>query len=572
MQALFRSGVLFSLLAAAGCQTILGIGDVQLGPDGGGGGGDIDARPPAPDAEPALPDASQPSFTFAILTPTVTVPLDGTNVIDVEIVRRGGFDGEVTVMPASPPTGLVAQTIRIPAGETRAELPVGAVAPLVLGDTISFGLVANGTGVAEQSAMVNDAQVTGRPGTLDLGFGELATGYAAISFGNDDGGAFYDLEITGDNKILALGWTVGGLGALRIALTRLLPNGAIDPNFGGGNLVRTDFESGSSGEGAQAYAVGRQVDGRIISIGWHRAPNFPPDVGLIRFGVNGAVGDLEFGNHKPGKSRIDLGGDEEIYAGDVLANSQILAAGVRDGRLVVTRATTTGELDTSFASPFGYQTLAVGTASRANALVVDRQDRIVVAGFVDVNGQRDMVVVRYLADGTPDASFGNGGVVVAGDATTSETAAAVAIRPDGRILVAGQSNVNGDVDVQLRQFLPDGAPDPDFGTDGVSTPRLSTRAEETADMALLPDGRALIVGNLAAGGGNTAEPVVLRYRRDGTLDPYFDDDGVLSLYIGEQGVLQAVELHPGSQVVISGGNEGGTPGPGTFGIVVRMWM
>jgi uncharacterized delta-60 repeat protein len=558
LPAIWRA-LLSCLLLTSGCQSILGIEDLRGRPDAG----------TTPDA--AAPDAGRPAFTFAVLTVNATVPFHGTNLLDIEIQRAGGFDGEVKVAAMSPPTGLMVEPLTIPPGQISAQLAVSAQDPLAQGDTVSFDLVATADGLPERMASVLDAEITGQPGTFDITFGLDATGYSAISFGADDDGAFFDLDVLGNGNVLAFGWGTGGLGARRFALLRLGVDGRPDPGFNGGALVRSDFESGSSGENAQGYAVGRQVDGRIIGIGWHSAAGnqFLPDIGLMRYSAAGAVGDPEFGNYLAGKSRIDLGGNEEVTDGLVLPDSKIVIVGHSNGQLFIARATATGNLDGAFGGGDGYDIPGIGPLSGAEAVAVDEGGRLVVAGFEDFDGNRDMVVLRYTADGQLDMTFGDRGVVRLGSTAAAEHAMAIVARPNGRIVVAGTTNAGGNVDFSVHQLLEDGKPDLDFGAMGVNEQPISPGDDEPADMALLPDGRLVVVGNSKALG-----PVVARYSRAGALDVYFGDggDGVLSPYIGESGSLQAVEVDSKNKVLIAGGNAGGTPGPGTFGIVVRMWM
>jgi uncharacterized delta-60 repeat protein len=331
--------------------------------------------------------------------------------------------------------------------------------------------------------------------------------------------------------------------------------------------VRSDFESGSSGENSQGYAVGRQVDGRIIGIGWHSATSaFPPNIGLMRYSAAGVVGgDVEFGSD--GKSRIDLGGNEQVTDGLVLPDSKILIVGQSSGQLFIARATATGNLDTTFAATRGFATPSLGPQSGAEAVTIDEAGRLLVAGFAEADGNRDMVVLRFTSNGILDTSFGNEGVARLGTPVASEHAVAIAARPNGRIVVAGTTNAGGNVDFTVRQLLDSGAPDLDFGVMGVNEQPISPGDDVATDMVLLSDGRIVVVGNSSERG-----PVVARYSRAGALDPYFGEGGILAPYIGESGALQTVEVYLRNKVLIAGGNSGGTPGPGTFGIVVRMWM
>ncbi len=558
-----------ALLAAAssGCGAILGIEDVGLdgagttatssGTGGAGGQGQGGSEPDA---------STSPDFTFSVVTPNVTVPLGGFNVVEVAIQRTGGFEGDVAVALLSPPAGLSGDPITIPAGKTAGAIVIGGQAPLAIGNTISFTLEATAAGVEPETATVTDADVTGKPGDPDDTFGAALTGLAAVSFGSDDAGGFNDIAVVG-GQILVIGTGFGGLGGSKFAITRLTEAGALDPAFAGGTMVRTGWAQSTS-DYPHGMAIGRQIDGRIIGIGWReQGAAYPPDIALVRHGIDGAAGDPLFG--VSGKSLINLGGDEIVNDGLVLPNDRILVAGSRSGQIMVAVSDSSGYLETSFASPDGYRTVAVGATSAAHAVTVDGQGRILFAGEASPDGQTDMVLVRLLSNGELDTAFGQGGHVLAGANGPGERAAALAVLPDGRILVAGDSGENGDVDFQIRCFLENGAPDPAFGVNGAVTQPITGGDDVAEDMIVLPDGKILVIGNTVGGGSG---PVLARYTRTGELDAHFGVGGVLPLFVGDSGSIHAVAAYPGHKVVIAGGNAGGTPGPGTFGVVVRMWM
>lgn len=558
-----------ALLAAAssGCGLILGIKDVSLDNEAGASDASSGAGGGQGGHEPDAPDS--PDFTFSLITPNVTVPLGGFNVVEVAIQRAGGFEGNVSVALSSPPAGLSADPITIGAGETLGEVVIGGQAPLAIGNKVSFTLKATSDGLDPETATatVTDADVTGKPGDPDDTFGAALTGLAAVSFGGDDSGGFNDLAVVG-GQILVIGTGFGGVGSSTFTTTRLTANGDVDPTFAGGTMVRTGWAQSSS-DYAYGFAIGRQVNGRIIGIGWREeGVSFPPDIALVRHGVNGSTGDPLFG--VSGKSLIDLGGDEIVADGVVLPNDRILVAGSRNNQLMVARADSSGSLDTSFASPNGYRVVPVGASSGAHSIALDSLNRILLAGHGNPNGQSDMVLVRLRQDGTLDTEFGAAGQVIADAPGADDRAVAAAVLGDGRMLVAGDSTENVDTDFQLRRFLEDGSIDPSFGNSGVVTHPITDGDDIAEDMIVLPDGRILVVGN--ATGGATPGPVMARYTRDGELDPYFGVGGVLSLFVGDYGSIHSVAVYPGHKVVISGGNEGGSPGPGTFGVVVRMWM
>jgi len=406
-----------------------------------------------------------------------------------------------------------------------------------------------------------------RAGQLDPSFGGAGTGIARLSFGADDDGGFFDLDVAGD-AIVAAGWGLGGVGGTRFRVARLTRSGAPDPHFGVRGMVTTSWAA-STRDYVFATAVGHQRDGGIVAIGWRdQFGTGTPDVALARYAPDGSLDD-DFGDG--GKALLDLGGNEEIRSGLVTRDNRIVAVGQRDGRLLIARATADGALDTSFARPRGYRTVVtLGRSSVAEAVAVDRVGRLVVVGYVNIGGQRDMVVVRLTGSGAFDPSFGRGGVVVAGDPAINERAVAVALSPDGGIVVAGDAGPDGARDFQVRRFLPDGSPDLRFGREGVAASRTTRGDDQAEDMALLPGGAVLVAGN--GGEGDEAGPLLARYGCAGALDPAFGHGGVLPVNLGESGQLHTVRAISDDQVLLGGGDVGMSPGPGTYGVVARMWM
>jgi uncharacterized delta-60 repeat protein len=463
----------WSLLS--GCQSILGIEDTRVEGDAPG----------------------SPGFTFAVVTTSVALPLDGTAVIDVEINRTGGFDGAVEVKPTFLPTGLVAPAVTIAAGSRTAELAVGAVAPLILGAELDFQLQATSGELPVRTAEITKALITGKPGAFDPSFGINGTGQARISFGADDNGAFQDLQLTGDNaKLVASGYGVGGLGPVSQVVARLSVDGVLDAGFSSGGspagLLRITF-AGTSGENAHAEALGFQADGRMIAIGAHGNGSLPRDAAFARVSLAGAVGDNSFGNFANGKSRIDLGGDnDEIYDGLVLRSGATIAVGAaRNGsgpeQLAVVKIDIAGSLDDGFNGTGLFKSPDI-LQTRAEAVALDSKDRLVVAGFVGPVGQRDMLILRLTAAGALDDTFGTNGRVVLGALAVDERARAIALRSDGRILIAGTSDRGGNDDFELRQLLENGQPDESFGQGGVSTPTLLPSAPVDGHHDRLIDG------------------------------------------------------------------------------------
>ncbi|MDI1452005.1 hypothetical protein [Polyangium sp. 6x1] len=402
-----------------------------------------------------------------------------------------------------------------------------------------------------------------RAGRLDDTFG--VNGMARVSFGADDDGGYFGLDVAGD-RILAAGWGAGGLGGVRFRLARFMDSGRLDPTFGEQGRARAGFAA-STADDARAVAVGRQRDGGIVAIGYRdKFHGESANIALVHFMPDGSVGGASFGTE--GKSLIDLGGDEFVLDGLVLPDDKILVVGRRGAVLFIARATANGALDTTFASPHGYLTLTRGSSVEAQSVALDASGRILVAGTADMGGKHNMVVLRATADGVFDPSFGRDGVVVVGDDGIDERAVSVAPAPDGAIAVAGDTGPSDSPEFVVRRFLANGSPDPAFGTRGRSAWLRGASAMKAEDMVVLPGGGILVVGNTTEGVG----PTLVRYTCDGKVDSAFGVHGIQRVYLGETGILHTVGLYPGDRILLGGADVGMSPGTGTYGVVVRMWM
>jgi len=167
------------------------------------------------------------------------------------------------------------------------------------------------------------------------------------------------------------------------------------------------------------------------------------------------------------------------------------------------------------------------------AMAVQPDGKIVVAGVY--NGA-DFGLIRFHSNGKKDTTFGTNGVVSTDISGSWDKAYAVAIQPDdGKIVVAGSAYVNGALRFALARYLPDGTLDESFnGTGKVTTTGFITgEVESTAyAVALRSNGDIVAAGYAHASGTDIqkrAHFAVARYHSDGTLDTSFDNDGLVDL-------------------------------------------
>lgn len=240
--------------------------------------------------------------------------------------------------------------------------------------------------------------------------------------------------------------------------------------------------------------------------------------------------------------------DAVILAGDALGGSNLALA----------RLTTAGVPDPMFGSGGTVLTPVGGGNASAAAVVVQPDDKIVVAGG---NETADILVARYLVDGTPDGGFGVAGVASIPVGVSNALGIDVALQADGKVLVTGRADGTTQ-DIVVVRLDTDGTPDALFGTGGVVTTDLGL--DEFGSRVLVqPDDKILVVGTrqAAQGGGDI---VVLRYETDGTLDPTFGTGGVSQLDFGGLEAGLAAALQPDGKVVIGGAT-------GTIAMGLKRW-
>ncbi len=196
-----------------------------------------------------------------------------------------------------------------------------------------------------------------------------------------------------------------------------------------------------------------------------------------------------------------------------------------------------GGLDPSFG--VGGQILdhfAGEDAARAVALQPD--GKLVVAGAGA--GYQDFAVARYLPNGQVDRSFGEGGKVLTPFMGT-DNAADVVIQSDGKIIVVGESEGN----VAIARYLADGSRDWEFGEGGKVFSRFSGHDVAYA-VAVQADGKIVVAGQ------SQNDILVARYQPNGTLDSGFGGKGYVQTHLGVQSWATDVIVRPGGEILTAG--------------------
>jgi uncharacterized delta-60 repeat protein len=378
------------------------------------------------------------------------------------------------------------------------------------------------------------------PTALDPTFGtggtvtSAPTGFAALA----------GVAVAPDGRVVAVGpvGTTSSVYTAGAGVFRYTAAGVPDPTFGTNGVVTSQFDAGD-----QPMAVAVQPDGKIVVAG--ETSNF---VGFVaRYNVNGSL-DTSFaiGGVYHGRSgayqglalqsdgsivvvnstlgaitrltpagTLDgsfgsggvttLSGESFLYSVLVQPDGKLVAAGwsVVSGTtmLLVARFTTNGQLDPTFGTGGSCltQTGPTGggtTGSLGYALALQSDGKLVMGAYAAIGGTAasptlGAIALRFTSAGSLDSTFGTGGIASLSTSFASGYPIdAIAVRPDGHILIGGSAYVAGPgpftpVVVELNA---DGSTTSSFGTNGVLPLEISSLGGLVTGIALQSDGSAIV--------------------------------------------------------------------------------
>src|ERR1043165_2976668 len=160
-----------------------------------------------------------------------------------------------------------------------------------------------------------------------------------------------------------------------------------------------------------------------------------------------------------------------------------------------------GTLDLTFGNT-GMAVKPFGNCVKAHALGMPQHGQIVVAGSYRIDSttyRKNLLLERYNNDGTLDSTFGTNGTVTA-DLGNIEEANAVLVQHDGKIIVAGYTdNWTNYYNMVLIRYSKDGLLDSTFGTGGIAEVSLATADDKAMGAVLQPDGKIVVTGSLFNG-------------------------------------------------------------------------
>jgi len=212
-----------------------------------------------------------------------------------------------------------------------------------------------------------------------------------------------------------------------------------------------------------------------------------------------------------------------------------------------------GTLDPTFGDG-GIVVLSYGNETASADAVAIQPDGKIVVGGVKTKGGQGFAVVRLMPNGSLDATFGTAGLVETKVGNTSHVLSALALQPDGKILIAGYTRFVGqNFDFAVLRYSANGTLDPTFGTEGVVLTDFGTRTDQAMAMALMTDGRIVVSGQTLSDDLTVADMAFARYNPDGSLDTTFGASGRTMVDVrGTPDQARAIALLPGGKILAAG--------------------
>lgn len=375
---------------------------------------------------------------------------------------------------------------------------------------------------------------------LDSSFGTDGKIVTPIGSGNDFAAA---LTVRSDNSILVAGNTYNGTD-FDYAVVVYDHIGRLHSGFGNGGKVTTSFGVGND----FVFSVGLlPSDGVIVAGDSFNGTDF--DFAMARYDHRGALVST-FG--AGGKVISPIGRSHEAIRALSIKNDKITVAGfvynATDADMALARYNLNGGFDTTFGAD-GVVMAPIGSGDDLIlSLRIQSDDKLLTAGTAFNGIDSDFVIARYHGDGSLDSTFGNAGRAIT-DYGGNDTARAVAIQADGKVVAAGESVIGRNRDIALGRYDTAGGLDPTFNATGKQTFNFEQANASAQSLALQGDGKMIAAGDVF--NGESYALTLIRYDIDGDIDLSFGEDGKVETFF-DGGTGGEVVVQPDGNILAGG--------------------
>ncbi|MEJ7588311.1 MAG: T9SS type A sorting domain-containing protein [Ferruginibacter sp.] len=350
------------------------------------------------------------------------------------------------------------------------------------------------------------------------------------------------IAIQADGKILAGGYAYSDLTGKSFVIARYNVDGSPDNLFDIDGVQTTDFAALD----ATGYSLAIQADGKIILAGF-ASDGSTNRFALARYTINGSP-DNSF--NLTGMQTTDLGSDMQIgNSVAIQSTGKILVGGYTfngaSNDFAIARFNTDGSPDNSFDNDGILTTDLAASDDYAGSLLVRNDDKIILAGYANSGIAPVFAVTRFNADGTPDNSFDTDGKLVGSYGQGFTSFSFSAIQVDGKIVSAGRTWNGTDFDFAIARFNSNGTPDNTFSEDGkIITDFGGT--DDAVSVVVQPDGKIVVAGN------SDSRFAICRFNPNGSTDNTFSLDGKLIVPMGFGDDCRSAALQADGKILLAG--------------------
>lgn len=273
------------------------------------------------------------------------------------------------------------------------------------------------------------------------------------------------------------------------------------------------------------------------------------------FGNNG-ITSISVASDEDALQTLAIQPDGKMVAGGI-THTLDQATQLTDEDFYIFRLKPDGSYDSTFGTNGIVVTDLASHSNDVMHKVIMKPDGKILAGgyFMDMNnGDNYYGLVQYKGDGSRDSSFGTNGITVVLLPQQEDNKGSLAVLPDGKILAATTvvNDTSGFYEFGLLRFMANGLPDAGFGNGGILHLGLSYFHSSLHDMALQADGKIVMTGETEA--ENTAVVAVVRVNSDGSYDTNFGDNGVVRTHISTDEFVpdagMGLSIQPDKKIIV----------------------
>jgi uncharacterized delta-60 repeat protein len=288
-------------------------------------------------------------------------------------------------------------------------------------------------------------------------------------------------------------------------------------------------------------------DGKIMVFSSKLLPNEIQQTTLTRLLPDGAI-DENFGNQGELIPDI-LAEELNISDAAVTTDGKIVAVGTIFSNdnygIIILKFEQDGTFDESFGNG-GYRIFNIGEEALLYSVKIKSDGKIITCGFIDnlLGDSIDGLLIQLLANGSDDESFGSVGLIRTDLFSSFEGFFGLDVQADGKIVASGTFGED-DLEMMAARFLPDGTLDNSFGDNGVIKFATPNFIEIGFDVIVQADQKITILAHNTDLQEEQSNFSLFRFNQNGDFDATFGDNGRvtknIAFVLGSNKLLQQAD-------------------------------